>query len=69
MLHDLGMLQPEPISLQQATADPCLKGDTQTLKGRSVSVSVGPLGPGKHQVLTDPSKHLWWVWGCFLNAI
>ena len=31
-------------------------GDTQTLKGRSGSVSVGPLGPGSHKVLFEPSS-------------
>ena len=44
-------------------------GDTQTLKGRSVSVSVGSLGPGAHQVLFEPSEHLWRVWGLILNVI
>ena len=34
-------------------------GDIQTLKGRSVSVSVGPLVPGKHKALIEPSKHLY----------
>ena len=34
-------------------------GDTQTLKGRSGSVSVG--SPGAHKVLFEPSKHLWRV--------
>ena len=34
-------------------------GDTQTLKGRSGSVSVE--SPGMHKVLFEPSKHLWWV--------
>ena len=38
-------------------------GDTQTLKGRSGSVSVGSLGPGTHKVLFEPSTHLWQVWG------
>ena len=38
-------------------------GDTQTLKGRSGSVSVGSLGPGVHKVLFEPSEHLWQVWG------
>ena len=42
-------------------------GDTQTLKGRSGSVSVG--SPGAHKVLFEPSKHLWWVWGLVLNVI
>ena len=44
-------------------------GDTQTLKGRSGSVSVGPLGPGAHKVLFEPSEHLWWVWGLVLSVI
>ena len=42
-------------------------GDTQTLKGRFGSVSVGP--PGVHKVLFEPSKCLWQVWGLILNAI
>ena len=41
--------------------------DTQTLKGRSGSVSVG--SPGAHKVLFEPSEHLWWVWGLILNVI
>ena len=40
-------------------------GDTQTLKGKSGSVSVGPLGPGVHR----PSKHLFWLWGSILSTI
>ena len=44
-------------------------GDTQTLKGRSGSVSVGSLGPGAHKVLFEPSQDLWWVWGLFLKII
>ena len=44
-------------------------GDTQTLKGRSGSVSVGSLGPGAHKVLFKPSEHLWWVWSLILNVI
>ena len=35
------------------------KGDTQTLKGKSGSVSVGSLGPGVHTLLLIPSEHLW----------
>ena len=42
-------------------------GDTQTLKGRSGSVSVGT--PGVHKILFEPSEHLWWVWGLILNEI
>ena len=49
------------------TQSPCLcgrplltrtsAGDTQTLKGRSTSVSVG--SPGVLKVLFEPSKHFW----------
>ena len=42
-------------------------GDTQTLKGRSGSVSLG--SPGAHKVLFEPSAHLWWVGGLILNMI
>ena len=55
------------LPLQQATADHTSTGDTQTLKGRSGSVSVG--SPGVHKVLSKPSECLWWVWGLILNAI
>ena len=44
-------------------------GDTQTLKHRSGSVSVGSLGPRVHKVLFEPSEHLWQVWGLILNVI
>ena len=44
-------------------------GDTQILKDKSGSVSVGSLGPGVHKVLFESSKHLWWVWGLILNEI
>ena len=43
------------------------RGDTQTLKGRSGSVSVGY--PGEHKVLFESSECLWWVWGLILNMI
>ena len=43
--------------------------DTQTLKGRSGSVSVEPLDSGAHKVLLEPSKHHWQIWGLILNAI
>ena len=42
-------------------------GDTQTLKHRSGSVSVG--SPGVHKVLLEPSECLWKVWGLILNVI
>ena len=44
-------------------------GDTQTLKGRSGSVSVMPLCPGAHRVLFEPSKYLWLGRGLILNMI
>ena len=37
-----------------------------SLKGGSGSVSVGPLGPGAHKVLFDPSLNLWRVLGVIL---
>ena len=43
--------------------------DTQTVKGRSGSVSMGPLGPGAYSVLFGPSKSLWCVCGLILNVI
>ena len=43
-------------------------GDTQTLKGRSGSVSVGSLVPGVHKVLFEPYEHPW-GWGLILNAV
>ena len=64
-LHDPGLLQPEPLPLRQATADPYLH---RRLKHRSGSVSVGSLGPGAQKVLFEPSEHLWWGWGLILNA-
>ena len=42
-------------------------GDTQTLRGRSGSVSVG--SPDAHKVLFEPSKCLWQVWALILNVI
>ena len=60
-----GLLYSEPLPLQQATVDPDLH--TQTLKGRSGSVSVG--SPDVPKDLLELSKHLWWVWGLILNAI
>ena len=42
-------------------------GDTQTLKGRSGSLSV--VSPAVHKVLFEPSDHLSWLWGLILNAI
>ena len=58
---------PCPCSRPQLTCT-CI-GDTQTLKGRSGSVSVGSLGPCEQKVLFEPSEGLWWVWSLILNVI
>ena len=42
-------------------------GDTQTLKGRSGSVSVE--SHGLQKLLFEPSECLRWVWGLILNVI
>ena len=54
-----GLWPPEPLSLWQATADLYLLRDTQTLKGRPGSVSVG--SPCAHKVLFEASEHPWQV--------
>ena len=54
-LRDPGLLQPEPLSLKQATADSCLLRRCPNIQTRSGSVSVGPLGPDTAQVLLEPS--------------
>ena len=63
MLRDACLLQAVPLPPCQATH--ASTGDTQTLKSRSDSVSVGSLGPGAHKVLFEPSEYLWWVWVWF----
>ena len=60
-----GLLHPELLPLQQATADWDLR--RRHSKGMYGSVSVE--SPGELKVLFEPSKHLWWVWGLILNAI
>ena len=59
-------LHSESLPLWQATADPHL---CRRLIHRSSTVCVGPLGPGVHKVLFEPSKCLWQVWGLILNSI
>ena len=44
-------------------------GDTNTLKGRSGSVSMGSTVSDVHKVLFVPSKCFWQIWGSSLNAI
>ena len=43
--------------------------NTQTLKDRSGSVSVGSLGPGTAKDLFELSERLWQVWGLILKVI
>ena len=62
-----GLLHPEPVPCSSPLLTHTSVGDTQTLKGRSNTVSVG--SPGVHNVLFKPSDSLWWVWGLILNAI
>ena len=66
MLRDPGLLQSEPLSPRQATADRCLCRRHLNTQ-RQVCLSL--CGPGVHKVLFEPSKHLWRVWGLILNAI
>ena len=62
-----GLLHPEPLPLCRPLLIHTSAGNTQTLKGRSGSVSVGSLGA--HKVLFEPFEHLWQVWGLILNVI
>ena len=67
--HLLGLLQPEPLSPRQVTADPCLSRRHSNSKAGLVRCLVGFLGPGVHNVFFEPSEHLWRVWGLILNVI
>ena len=62
-----GLLHPEPLPLRRPPLTHTSAGNTQTLKGRSGSVSAG--SPGAHKVLFEPSAHLWWVGSLILNMI
>ena len=64
-----GLLNPEPLPLQQTAADLYFR---RRLKHKAGSVSVGSLGslgPDVHKVWLEPSKCLWWVWDLILNGI
>ena len=61
-------VQPESLSLSRPLLTHTSAGETQTLKGRSGSVSVRCLGSGVHKVLFEPSECLWWVWNLILNV-
>ena len=83
-LGDPGLLQPEPLPLWQATADPHLYSSVQFSRSvvsdsvrplyrrhsnTGLVQSLGSLGPGSNKVLFEPSKYLWRVWGLTLNMI
>ena len=61
------VLHPEPLPLQQATADPCLHRRLSNTKRRVWLSLCG--APGAHKVLFQPSQCLWWVSGLISNAI
>ena len=69
-----GLLQPEPLSSWQATADLGLcRRHANTQRQIWLSLLWGSLlpslGPGAQKVLFTPSKCLWQVWGLILNVI
>ena len=41
----------------------------ETLRHSKAGLAQPLWGLLVHQVLFDPPKHLWWVWGLILNAI
>ena len=53
-----GCCSQSPCSRHRPLLTCASKGDTQTLKGRPGSVSAGPLGPGVHKALFEPSVSL-----------
>ena len=63
------LLHPEPWPCSRPLLTYTSTGDTQTLKGRSGSVSVGSLAPDAHKILFEPSEHLWWACSLILNVI
>ena len=74
MLRLPSLLQPEPLSLWQVTADLCLhRRHSNTQSGVWLSLLWGSLlfflSPSAHKVLFVPSKSLWPVWGMMLNAM
>ena len=69
-----GLLQPEPLSLWQITADAYLqRRHSNTQRRVWLNLLWGSLflslSPGAHKVLFVPSKCLWWVWDLILNTI
>ena len=69
MLHDPGLLQPEPLSPRQGTADPCLHRRYSNTQRQVWFSLCGASGSWCTQGLFEPSKSLWQVWGLILNTI
>ena len=69
MLCVPNLLQPEPLSLWQATADPLLCRRHSTLKGRLAQSLWGLWILMCTRISFEPSECLWWVWGLILNVI
>ena len=69
MLYVPNLLQPEPLSLWQATADPLLCRRHSTLKGRLAQSLWGLWILMCTRISFEPSECLWWVWGLILNVI
>ena len=44
-------------------------GNTKHSKAGLAQSLEGSLGPSEHNVLSEPSKHLWWVWGLILSPV
>ena len=60
-----GLLHPEPLPLQQSTADPDLhRRHSDTVQ----SQSLWGLWVLVHMRFPEPSEHLWREWGFILNA-
>ena len=62
----LGLLCPEPLPLQQSTADQYLH---RRYSNTVLSQSLWGLWSWCTHGLFEPSEHLWWVWGLILNTI
>ena len=58
-----------PLSPWQATTHPCLHKRNSNSKAGLTQSLGGFLGLGAHNVLFDPSEHLWRVWDLILNMI
>ena len=61
-----GLLLPEPVTLWQTAAEPCLhrkhSGAQRQVWLRLLwRLLLLSLGPSAHRVLSAPSEHVWWV--------